>query len=297
MAKKNYHKNGNKRKTDIIERLYQEKINDLKKKSITSKENKELYKQEYEQTKRHIKEMREMALKKEIRDNTLVTVILVAILIVFLFIGIGSIRYSMNAKKENANVAVVNTENEVNGSADSSSDDTEKDDSDKSDNQVNENDKDNVSETTSFSDKIYKYLAPEVNRQKILELSISQNNNKNTGMNLIFLSNILKENGIELSKNIVNNAEFKEELKKNGFKTYTNPNELQKGDIVFTIDVKDSPGVPSHVYIFMGWVDDTKKVANVVDGQVSIYKKTYHTRNVTEQTPTTDKMQFFMRKE
>ena len=297
MAKNNHHKNGNKRKTDIIEHLYQEKVNDLKKKSITSKENKEAYKKEYDQIKAHIDEMREVALKKEIRNNSVITVILVIVVFIFLFMSIGAIRYSINTKKQSTNNIVASENNETNITTEENDDVSKKDDlNGQSSNKSDDNETD-VTEESSFSDKVYEYLTSEDNREKMLELSISQNNNKNTGMNLIFLSNILNENGVNLSKNIINNAAFKEELEKNGFKKYTNPNELKEGDIVFTIDGKDTPGVPTHVYIFMGWSDTTKRVGYVVDGQVSIYNKTYHKRAITVQAPTTDKMQFFMRKE
>jgi len=59
----------------------------------------------------------------------------------------------------------------------------------------------------------------------------------------------------------------------------------------------DKPGVPSHVYVFMGWVEDGKTdYAYVCDGQVEEYGTILHKRNISIATAQKDKFSFFLRK-
>jgi hypothetical protein len=59
----------------------------------------------------------------------------------------------------------------------------------------------------------------------------------------------------------------------------------------------DSPGTPSHAYIFMGWVEDGKTdYANICDGQVEEFGNILHNRNVSIATAQKDKFSFFLKK-
>lgn len=77
----------------------------------------------------------------------------------------------------------------------------------------------------------------------------------------------------------------------------TDFNDLEKGDVCFTTDLAESPGSPSHTYIFMGWVEDGKTdYANIVDGQIQEFDKVLHKRNISVSTPQKDKFSFFLKK-
>ncbi len=59
----------------------------------------------------------------------------------------------------------------------------------------------------------------------------------------------------------------------------------------------ERPGVPSHAYVFMGWVEDGKTdYANICDGQVEEFGNILHKRNVSIATTQKDKFSFFLKK-
>ena len=79
------------------------------------------------------------------------------------------------------------------------------------------------------------------------------------------------------------------------FKKNTDFTELEQGDICFTTDVAKKPGVPSHAYVFMGWVEDGKTdYANVCDGQIQEYGNILHKRNISLSVSEKDKFSFFL---
>lgn len=50
-----------------------------------------------------------------------------------------------------------------------------------------------------------------------------------------------------------------------GWRRIREPSQLQPGDVVFTGDAPCCPGLPDHVYVFMGWRDRARLIADVAD--------------------------------
>ena len=81
------------------------------------------------------------------------------------------------------------------------------------------------------------------------------------------------------------------------WKKDTDLSQLEKGDLCFTTDMPKKVGVPSHAYVFMGWVEDGKTdCAYVCDGQIEEYGNILHKRNISISTEQKDKFSFFLRK-
>ncbi|MFD3158401.1 hypothetical protein ACFIJ5_16370 [Haloimpatiens sp. FM7330] len=270
-------------KLDMIDKLHEQKIHKLKKRASRGKEqSSEEFKEKYEQEEKYIKEMREMELKRELRDNTIMGVIVGSILILCLVIGIKSISYAK--KTSDSNKVAVKQEQKVDAEEDS-----------KDTNKGKEEDK--KEPKIKYNSKIFTSLSHEADRKKILSNALSANGGKYSGLNIKLMVTILRTNGVNVPKNISRTDTLVKELEKLGWKKNTNYKEMQKGDIVFTTDTVGISGVPSHSYIFMLWENSKKENGYIVDALQAKQGVTYHKRNISVQSETADKLQFFMRKE
>ncbi|WP_102401566.1 hypothetical protein [Haloimpatiens massiliensis] len=278
----------NREKFDVLEKLHKDKI-----KKMT--QNGEIKKEECE---KYIKEMQEMELKRELKYNTAITVIIGAFLTVFLVLGISSISYSRHAnkvkvaekQKQEQNLAIKNEKNQ----------DKKEVEKDKNNAAASKNEKPKVKEVKQdekpYYEKIGSSLDKEEDRKNILKSALSLTGGKYEGINIKYMVSILKANGVNIPTSISRTDTLVKELEKLGWKKNTNSSDLKKGDIVFTTDTVGITGVPSHTYIFMGWENSKKENAYVVDALSAKENVTYHKRPITVQSETTDKMQFFMRK-
>ena len=229
------------------------------------------------ESERYIKEMHELADKNELRNNVIVMslgIFIVSIVVFSLFM--------------NSSFIKANTEVAQNGvvSKDSTTDSAEV------------NPSETLSEDSSQSpNKIYEYLNIDENRALVLKNAIDLNKGSKKGITVYLLSEILRANSYNIPAATSSVKELVTELTTMGFEKNTDITELEKGDICFTTDMSDNPGVPSHAYIFMGWTEEGKTdYANICDGQVEEYGNILHQRNVFIATQQKDKFSFFLRK-
>jgi len=253
---------------------------------------------------KYIKEMQEMEDKNERRTNIIATIILASLVLIIggLSTKIFFIRSNTTQYADNTTIASNIISDDKNSSDEDTSDkqaisnNTNTKSNSKSDNHDNDTKQNNLV-STPFNEKLYKYLLNDTNRSVSLKNAIDLNQGKNTGMTILFLSELMRNSGLDVPKNICNTSQLVSYLKSKSWKAYYDYHKLQKGDICFTTDLIGMKGVPSHAYVFMGWVEDGKTdYAYVCDGQVSEYKKTIHIRNIDFATKTKDKFNFFMRK-
>ncbi|KYH28139.1 MULTISPECIES: peptidoglycan amidohydrolase family protein [Clostridium] len=231
-----------------------------------------------EQTKKYIKEMYDMADKTEIKSNIAFAVIAVPIAIICVLTLVQMFSFTINFAK-----------------GDSTSKQAQIISSDTSENTSTEAQTEASTVSETLNEKIYNYLKDENNRNSSLQKSIKLNKGSDKGLSTIFVAQILRDNGYNISNSIINTNRLVAELEKNGWEKVSDYTKLQPGDICFTSNSKS--GAPSHTYIFMDWVKEGKTdYAYVVDNQVSEYKDTYHKRNIDSSTPKKDKFNFFMRK-
>ena len=146
-------------------------------------------------------------------------------------------------------------------------------------------------------EKIYGYLNVEENRTSVLKKAMELNKGSKTGVTVYLLSEILRSNGFAIADSTSTVKQLVTDLTSMEWKKNTDFTKLEKGDICFTTDVPKKPGVPSHTYVFMGWVEDGKTdYANIIDGQVQEYGNILHKRNISISVTEKDKFSFFLRK-
>ena len=111
------------------------------------------------------------------------------------------------------------------------------------------------------------------------------------------MSEILRSNSFAIPVGTSTVKQLLTELTSMDWKKNTDFTKLEKGDICFTTDMPKKPGVPSHAYVFMGWVEDGKTdYANICDGQIQANGDILHKRNVSISVAGKDKFSFFLRK-
>ena len=233
------------------------------------------------ESERYIKEMHELADRNELRNNAIVICLglFIASIVVFSLFMNSSFMKTKAEVAENGAVAK-NTTTES----------------------ASKGDEVNPSETSSevsnqSPNKIYEYLNVEGNRTSALEKAVTLNKGSKKGVTVYLLSEILRANSYDIPDSTSSVKGLITELTTMGFVKNTDITELEKGDICFTTDMPDSPGVPSHAYIFMGWTEEGKTdYANICDGQVEEYGSILHKRNLFIATSQKDKFSFFLRK-
>lgn len=133
--------------------------------------------------------------------------------------------------------------------------------------------------------RIYNYLQISTNRLKTYDKAAILNNGSTENTCVYFICEVLRENGINVSKSICNTSQLVSILQNENWIKDTNYKNLKPGVICFTTDSKlNNNGIPSHTYIFMGWVNNNSyNYAYVCDNQAKDYKgKIYHIRNICE---------------
>ncbi|WP_138207790.1 hypothetical protein [Haloimpatiens lingqiaonensis] len=272
-------------KLDVLEKLHKDKIKKMSKKG----------EERIEECERCIKEMQDMELQRELKYNTAITAILGVFLAIFIALAASSISYNRRVsraektekQKQEQSLAIKNDSSQVKEEAKNNSS-VKKDEKPKT--------KEVKQEEKPYYEKIGTSLDKEEDRKKILQTALSLTGGKYEGINIKYMVSILNANGVKIPNDVSRTDTLVKELEKQGWKKSTNASDLRKGDIVFTLDTVGISGVPSHVYIFMGWEDSKKENGHVVDALSAKDNVTYHKRPITVQSETTDKMQFFMRK-
>ncbi|MDP4178697.1 MAG: hypothetical protein Q8900_10200 [Bacillota bacterium] len=137
--------------------------------------------------------------------------------------------------------------------------------------------------SSELNNKIYNYLQIKSNRLKVYEDASKLNNNSTKNACVYFLSEVLRNNNINVPNSVCNTSQLISFLNTNGWKKNTNYKDLKPGNICFTTDEKGNMnGVPSHTYVFMGWVKKgSYDYAYICDNQAKDYEgKIYHIRNI-----------------
>ncbi len=249
--------------SESINSLYS--TNDIQAHKIKSSEITKL--KNHGESQKYIKEMHEMADKNELKNNLTVLGLFIVIASIIAFTIL--MNTSFMTPKTNVVAKKVDTKSTVGTSV----------------------------ESITSQEKIYEYLDVEENRTSILEKAVKLNNGNKTGVTVYLLSEVLRANEITIPEETSTVKKLVTDLTSMGFKKNTDFTKLEKGDICFTTDVPNKPGIPSHTYVFMGWVEDGKtEYANVCDGQVQEYDNILHKRNISISVSEKDKFSFFLRK-
>lgn len=150
---------------------------------------------------------------------------------------------------------------------------------------------------------IYKFLQDEQSRRDVFSTAVDLNQGRTENTCVYFVSEVLRRNGIEVPKYICNTSQLISFLKKQVWKKVNDYKKLEVGDICFTTDAFDNKkGIPTHTYIFMGWVKkDSYDYAYICDNQAKHYQdKLYHIRNLAVKDEvegnTKEAFSFFMKK-
>lgn len=230
-----------------------------------------------EETKKYIREMQEMEDKNEKKSNIIFASLAIPLILVAAFMIKQIASVSINMVKNNSNVE--QSKNIANSSEDTISGENK-----------------DVVNNEALNTKVYTYLNDKANRTASLNEARTLNHGSDKGLSTIFIAEILRNNNYDVPESIINTKSLVSELEKNGWKKINDYKKLEKGDVVFTTASKSNS--PTHVYIFMGWVEEGKTdYANICDSQISEYSDTLHKRNLDFATPKKDKFNFFMRKE
>jgi hypothetical protein len=154
----------------------------------------------------------------------------------------------------------------------------------------------------NFSEnELFNYLSVEENRQKVLQKALKLNGGKYVNACVYFIAEALRQNGAYIPSATCNTIGLAAELKSKGWTRSSEYTKLRPGDICFTTDNGDGSGVPSHTYVFMGWISaDNYDYAMVCDNQADRYGTVYHKRNIAKidvyNGEKKEAFQFFMRK-
>jgi hypothetical protein len=278
--KDNIEKNDNAENNKIINKLYSN-VNIPEKQTPKPKYIGVTKFKDTEESEKYIKEMHDLADKNELKNNLVVTGLAIFVIVVIAFSIIMNTSLAKNITDVSKNEVVTKTPNDTTSSEGNVV-------------SPSETSPDILNQTSS---KLYEYLNVEENRVSVLKKAVKLNNGNQKGITVYLLSEILRANTYAIPDKTSSVKELLTELTSMGFKKNTDFTQLEKGDICFTIDMPDSPGTPSHAYIFMGWVEDGKTdYANICDGQVEEFGNILHKRNVSIATAQKDKFSFFLKK-
>lgn len=134
-----------------------------------------------------------------------------------------------------------------------------------------------ATKSISLREKLFDYLSTDKNRNSVAERANELHRGTLHNSCVYYASEALRRVGVKIPVSMSLIPPFIDELKRQGFKTSYNLEELKSGDIGFTTDVNGVVGGrPTHTYIFMGW--ESPGVARIVDNQLYDYGDVYHTR-------------------
>ncbi|MCB2288267.1 hypothetical protein LGK97_00620 [Clostridium sp. CS001] len=276
----NIEKDDNAENNKIINKLYSN-VNIPKKQNPTPEYVGVTKFKDIEESEKYIKEMHDLADKNEFKNTLVVTGLAIFVIVIVAFSIIMNTSFAKNITDTAKNDVVTKTPNDTTSTEGNV-------------NTPSETSPDVLSQTPS---KLYEYLNIEENRVSVLKKAVELNGGSQKGITVYLLSEILRANTYDIPEKTSSVKELLTELTSMGFKKNTDFTQLEKGDICFTIDMPDSPGTPSHAYIFMGWVEDDKTdYANICDGQVEEFGNILHKRNLSIETAQKDKFSFFLEK-
>lgn len=141
----------------------------------------------------------------------------------------------------------------------------------------------NKNHNYKLRENIYNSMQIKENRVKAYNNAIYLNNGDSSNTCVYFLAEVLRMNEEKIPKDVCNTTELLGIMNKEGWKVEKDYKKLKPGDICFTTDENlNKNGTPTHVYIFMSWVEEGKyDYAYICDNQAKDYKgKIYHTRNI-----------------
>jgi hypothetical protein len=167
---------------------------------------------------------------------------------------------------------------------------------------VNKVKQDSIEEKVMLRQGIHKFLQSEKNRTDAYKAAVKLNQGNSENTCVYFISEVLRRNNFEIAKEIANTTQIISILKEEGWQKDSDYKNLKPGDICFTTDAKGNKnGVPTHTYVFMGWVKEGNyDYAYICDNQAKDYdNKVYHVRNlkVVDKANgfTKDSFSFFMK--
>ncbi len=116
---------------------------------------------------------------------------------------------------------------------------------------------DNKLYSSKLQEKIYNSMMIKENRLKAYSRSIKLNKGSSSNTCVYFIAEVLRINGENIDDNVCNTNQLLQIMKKGGWKKEKDYKKLKPGDICFTTDENlNTNGIPTHTYIFMGWVDE-----------------------------------------
>jgi hypothetical protein len=159
-----------------------------------------------------------------------------------------------------------------------------------------------IGDEVQLRERIYFYMKQEKNQSKVFSAAIALNDDKSSNACVYFISEVLRKNNVDVPKSTSNTSQIISILNAKGWKKDNDYKKLQPGDICFTTDSKGNKnGVPTHTYVFMGWVNEgSYDYAYICDNQAKDYEnKIYHIRNIKNQVKLNgiekDAFSFFMK--
>lgn len=131
---------------------------------------------------------------------------------------------------------------------------------------------------------VYEFMKDEKNQKDIFNSAVKLNDGNSANACVYFISEVLRRNNFSVPKEVCNTEQILTILEKANFKRETDYKKLKPGDICFTTDAMGNKnGIPTHTYVFMGWVKEgSYDYAYICDNQAKDYKnKVYHIRNIS----------------
>lgn len=157
-------------------------------------------------------------------------------------------------------------------------------------------------EKLDLHNNIYCFLKGDENRLETYSTAVDLHNGDASNTCVYFVAEVLRKNDYEVPEYICNTNEFVPFLEKQSWKKDYDYKKLKSGDICFTTDAfGNKHGIPTHTYIFMGWVEEgIYDYAYICDNQAKDYEdRVYHIRNIniTDNVNgyTKDAFSFFMK--
>jgi lysozyme family protein len=128
---------------------------------------------------------------------------------------------------------------------------------------------------SSITQRLYNFYSKRENYEAVYDNVMGWYGKTSQGC-VAFLSSALRLSGYEVPKTTPSDGDvslvttdFSEYLVKENWKKFDKENNLQAGDVVFTIPdaASDYPNDSAHVYMFAGWNDESGRIAWVIDNQ------------------------------
>ena len=142
----------------------------------------------------------------------------------------------------------------------------------------------------STGERLAAYYSQQTNYNKVYSEVMNWFGTTKNGC-VAFMSTALRHIGIRVPQNGYYNGErislvtkpFSDYLQYElGWKRVTN---LLPGDVAFTRDEPDWPGVPAHTFLFLKWKDKANSLAYVIDNQGFTHERDLVRRGTKDYTP------------